>query len=77
MDVNVHVGFTVAFSEWALDYVDLEDLWHYVMRPIGAFRAISEGRKAILDTTWPPLRTGRSARPWDRPEPRRRERPFG
>ena len=77
VDVNVHVLFTVAFSESALDYVDIEDLWHYAMRPIAAFRAISEGRKAILDTTWPPLRTGRSARPWDRPEPRRRERPFG
>ena len=66
VDVQVHVTFTIAFSEWRLDYVDLEDLWHYAFRPIEVMRSISEGRPTILNTTWPPVRTRRFARPWER-----------
>jgi hypothetical protein len=53
VDVNVYVEFTVAFSEQALDYVQLEGVWNYVSQIINTLRAVSEGRTVTLDSAWP------------------------
>lgn len=53
VSVNVYVEFTVAFSERALGYVELEGIWNYVGRVINTLRAVSEGQTVTLDTTWP------------------------
>ena len=68
VDVNVYVRFTVAFSEGAFDYVQLEDIWNYVNGVIDTLRAVSEGRSVRLDTTWPLPKRGRHIH---RPPPRR------
>jgi len=53
VDVDVYVEFTVAFSERAFDYVQLEAVWNYVGRVINTLRAVSEGRDVTFDPTWP------------------------
>lgn len=60
--VKVYVEFTVAFSERALDYVALENIWNYVGRVINTLRAVSEGHQVTLDTGWPLTRGERVVR---------------